>query len=324
MSHPSGHDPNAGAAQPVSPTNGLAPATVRYGHDHPLPAGASADQRVPAIGYPSSPAGPAGAMPGVFPGQPYLGSAGPGQPAGEWWQSPATDASVLPGMPMAGYPGHQGFPGAQTRARRSGTRGALTHRAAIALAVVLAGVAAGATVGGFRAIQLIGSGYPDDTRRVLAMTLAHLVAALLWVVAALLLARRVKAGRAMAGVLAVGYLALNVLGLDSIFTIMLHVVMIDAGWGGSLLFDDESGRRIAGAAAVLAALMLILMLVSAATTRTQGRRPPQVPSGFAGQPPHGAIPGGYLHGQAMPYPGGSAPGQVTPYPGAPSPHHPYR
>ncbi|MGW6424230.1 hypothetical protein ACWF82_16275 [Nocardia sp. NPDC055053] len=177
-------------------------------------------------------------------------------------------------------------------------------------------------VAGFRTIDILGLEFPDDIRRVLAMTLAHLVAALLWVVAALLLARRVKVGQAVAGVLAVGYLALNVLGLDSTFTILLFVAINDAGWGGGLLFGDDPGTRVAGVAAVLSALMLILMLVSAVTSRTQGRRP-QVPSGFGGHPPHGPTPGGYAHGQAMPYPGGLPSEQVAPYPGAP-PHHPYR
>ncbi|GEM29412.1 hypothetical protein NN3_04190 [Nocardia neocaledoniensis NBRC 108232] len=97
---------------------------------------------------------------------------------------------------------------------------------------MLAGFAVGATAGGFEAIEIIGPGYPDDSRRVLAMTLAHLVAGLFWSVTALLLVMRVKAGRVVSGVLAAGYLALNVLGWDSLFTIMLNSVIISAGWMG--------------------------------------------------------------------------------------------
>ncbi|WP_280305583.1 hypothetical protein [Nocardia neocaledoniensis] len=163
---------------------------------------------------------------------------------------------------------------------------------------MLAGFAVAATAGGFEAIEIIGPGYPNDSRRVLAMTLAHLVAGLCWSVAALLLVMRAKAGRVVSGVLAVGYLALNVLGWDSLFTIMLNSVIISAGWGDSLLFP---GTRIAAIGAVLAALMLVLVLISPLITRGQNHPPGPAPVGYGH---HGHVDG--------------RPGPATP------PHHPYR
>ncbi|WP_336084757.1 hypothetical protein [Nocardia sp. SSK8] len=122
----------------------------------------------------------------------------------------------------------------------------------------------------------------------MAMTLVHLGAAALWGLAVFLLVRRVKAGQVIVGVLAAGYIALNVLAMDSIFTIMLHFVVLDQGWGQGflgLLFGDESGTRITGAGAVLAGLLLILVLVSVVKGRTQGSGAGRVPDGFGGQAP---------------------------------------
>ncbi|MFD4429536.1 hypothetical protein [Nocardia sp. NPDC058497] len=244
-----------------------------------------------------------------------------GQRSGEWWQTPGTGAMY--GPQVAGYAQQAvdaGNPGVQSSGRRSRQPGVLLDRAVVAFTGVLAGYAVLASVLGFKANTL----FADSewmSHRILAVTAAHLVVALLWLVAAVLLGRRVKSGRALVGVLAVGYLGMNSVGLAtswwyvesalSVFTGSVDYVCLATDWYGCPTSED-AGLWFTGAGAVLAALMLILMLVFAETTRTPGRQSPQVPSGFGGQPPHGPTPGGYPNGQ------------LTPYPGPPLPHHPYR
>ncbi|WP_280340446.1 hypothetical protein [Nocardia neocaledoniensis] len=260
-----------------------------------------ANQQIPSVptagGLVSPP--PAGYMPGPH-------GIAPGQAGGEWWQVPMVGETQMPARQVPGFgrrdaaagPGHLG---ARPPMARRVALPVFARRAAIVLAVVLAGFAVGASAGGFEAIEIIGPEYPDDSRRVLAMTLAHLVAGLFWVVAALLLAMRVRAGRVASGVLAAGYLALNVLGRDSLFTIMFNSVIISAGWGDSPLFGDDPGTRLAAVGAVLAALMLVLVLISRLITRGQNHPPGPAPIGYGH---HGHVDG--------------RPGPATP------PYHPYR
>lgn len=89
-------------------------------------------------------------------------------------------ARQVPGFVRQGAAAGPAYPGARPQVTRSAGLHAFAHLAAIVLAVMLAGFAVGATAGGFEAIEIIGPGYPDDSRRVLAMTLAHLVAGLFW------------------------------------------------------------------------------------------------------------------------------------------------
>ncbi|MFB7877267.1 hypothetical protein ACFC06_18600 [Nocardia sp. NPDC056064] len=157
--------------------------------------------------------------------------------------------------------------------------------AGIVLSGLLAVVAAGAAVGGFEAYDLLSPEYPKDAGKVMAMTLTHLGAAVLWVGAVVLLARRVKVGQVIVGAFAAGYVALNVFGMESMFTIMLHHVVHARGWGHGalgLVFGDEPGTRITGAGAVLAGTLLVVTLVSVIKGKAPGAGPG--PSGFGGQP----------------------------------------
>lgn len=179
----------------------------------------------------------------------------------------------------------------------------LAHRGAIALAVVLAGFAVFAVTVGFGAIDLLGPGDPDNSRRILAMTVAHMVAVPAWAGAAVLLWRRMTAGRVLAAGLAVVYFAINAFGRDSMFSIMVTMYIHDVGWGSGVVIGERPGVRITAAAAVLAALVLMLVLISLLAGRRQNR-PGPAPIGYAHPGPAGHVDGN--------------PGPATP------PHHPYR
>ncbi|MFD5175864.1 hypothetical protein ACFWM1_08620 [Nocardia sp. NPDC058379] len=147
--------------------------------------------------------------------------------------------------------------------------GVLLDRVTIAFCGVLAGYAVLAAIAGFKANELMGPGDADATRRIVVVTVVHAVFAVLWPVAAVLLGRRVKAGRAIVAVLAAAYLALNAFWVDSMYSIMVTMFVIQWRWGSDLIFGDRPGERVTVAGAGLSGLMLILLLVSVVRARQQ-------------------------------------------------------
>ncbi|MFC4124083.1 hypothetical protein [Nocardia rhizosphaerae] len=146
----------------------------------------------------------------------------------------------------------------------------------IALAVLLAVFGVCATIAGVEANALLR---PDDDwmrHRVLAMTAAHIVMALLWVIAAVLLGRWMRTGLVLSGALAAGYLGMNAAGIGSlagedsvpaVYAGMVTEFCFVRDWDAIALVGMNGGERFTGIGAVLAALMLILVLISATMTR---------------------------------------------------------
>ncbi|MFJ2835716.1 hypothetical protein ACIO52_10190 [Nocardia sp. NPDC087230] len=260
----------------MRPVAGPAPETALYDAGGPAPL----DQ------YPGY-ASPSRQGFGVAPELPPPGlPVGHGQEGGEWWRTPGTYPPPVTGYGQPGVDGRrQGVPVARTPGRTARTP--LLDRAIVAFAAVLAGYAVTASVIGVKANPLF-PGSEWMSHRILAVTAVHVAVALLWVVAAVLFGRRVKAGRALVGVLAVGYLGMNAIGLYTswrgigiplaVFTGSVDYVCLATDWYGCPPYGENAGLRFTGTGAVLSGLMVILLLVSAIRTRRRSASP-QLPVG---------------------------------------------
>ncbi|MEV6063566.1 hypothetical protein AB0L62_26490 [Nocardia asteroides] len=149
----------------------------------------------------------------------------------------------------------------------------------VAFAILLAGYAVMAVVIGFKA----NTRFPGNewmSQRILTVTALHVVAAVLWMAAAVMLGRQVRMGRLLVGLLTVGYLGMNAVGVGSrlrdsdwalsVYTGMVDYVCADTGWAICPPDGMDAGLRLVGAGALLAFLMLVLLLASAVATRRAG------------------------------------------------------
>ncbi|MFE6922727.1 hypothetical protein ACFVAV_16940 [Nocardia sp. NPDC057663] len=246
MSYPSGHAPNEGAAQPVSP----APATVWYGPDHN-----------------AAPAGLPGHLDGNPP--PAYGAAqrGQAQPSGEWWQSPGpvpVSAQGYGAAPAYGMTPHP-MPG-DGQPRPSGgtaiTAGVIAVLMSLCFALLLVdGVIAMAA--GHLGLTING---PFLTAPVLVIVRG--VITVLYMLGSILLFRRRAAGRSM--LIVAASLALIQLGITL-------VMVLGIRWDADLVAAIRLNVALSGGPA-----LLILGLVAAPSTGRwirEGRRRSQ-PYGY--------------------------------------------